>query len=128
MALVPVDSPHTSHADEVAAVLVRAGLHPEHDRQPLQAVKGKSFAKTTIYVPETEAGRARELLAEWYAERNTQVAAVTSHLWSGLAGPFAVAIALGALAALAAGQLGPGLLVAFLSFIPLVGWWHRRQQ
>lgn len=126
--MVPVDTPHTTHADEVATVLVRAGLHPEYDRQPLHAVKGRSFAKTTVYVPDSEVSRAREILAEWYAEREKHVAAATSHLWSGLAGPLAVAVILGALAALAAGQLGPGLLVAFLSFIPLVGWWHRRSQ
>ena len=38
--LVAVDWPHASGAGEIAAVLARAGLHPEYDNRALNAAKG----------------------------------------------------------------------------------------
>ncbi len=122
---IAVDAPYASHANEIARVLVAARLHPEYDKRPLKAVRGRSFAKTTIYVPESEAARARDVLGAYYAGRSERIAAITTGLWQGLIVPLSIAAACGGVAALAAGQPGPGVVVAFLTFIPLTGWWHR---
>lgn len=124
--LVAVDRPGTSHAGEIALVLSRAGLHPEYDSRPLNAVKGRSFAKTTVYVSESEASRAREVLAEWYAGRERHIGKITTGVWRGLAIPMLIAIMTGAAIGAAAGQFSVALGVTFLAFIPAVALWHRR--
>jgi hypothetical protein len=122
--MVAVDWPHAVNAGEIATVLSRAGLHPEFDARPLQAVKGRFFAKTAIYVPDIEASTARDVLAAWYAERGRHISKMTIGVWRGLAIPLLIAI--GAVLGAAAGQFSVALGVTFLAFVPAVAVWHRR--
>lgn len=127
MKMVAVDWPCSSNAGEVAGVLTRSGLHPEYDTRPLNAVRGRSFAKTTIYVPESESTRAREVLSDWYADKNRRIEGITSGMWGGLVPPVLIAVACGVIVGIVTGQVGVGLVVAFLAFFPIVAFWHKRR-
>lgn len=124
--MIAVDSPHASNASEIAQVLSQSGLHPEYDERPLNAVRGRSFAKTTIYVPESECHRAREVLSTWYAESDRCIERVTSGIWGDLLFPSLISLALGVVGGVLTRQVGVGLIVAFLSFVLLVALWHKR--
>lgn len=125
--MVAVDWPSAANAGEVASVLSRSGLHLEYDDRPLNAVKGRSFAKTAIYVPDTEAPEAREVLATWYAARQRHILQLSKGMWRGLAPPFMIAIACGAVFVAISGDIVTGLAVAFIAFIPAVAVWHPRR-
>ena len=124
--MIAVDSPHASNASEVAHVLSQSGLHPEYDKRPRNAVRGRSFAKTMIYVPESESKRAREVLSAWYAESDRRIERVTSGIWSDLLFPSLISLALGVVGGVLTKQVGVGLVIAFLAFIPLVTLLHKR--
>lgn len=125
---IPVDWPSATHAPEVVAVLAQRGLHPVYDERPLHAVRGKSFAKTTIYVPAAESEQARVLLATWYTEQSGRVHRMTSGFWRGLLAPAAIALIAGAAVGLACTDFGMGMVGAFLAFIPAIAVWYRKRE
>lgn len=126
MKLLPVDRVSVSHAHEIAALLRKAGLHPEYDNEPPLAVKGRSFATTAVYVPESEAPRAREILSAHYSASQRRIDSITRQVWRGLAVPACLVIVVGLLTGLLTDEPGLGLVAGFIALFPILRWWSRR--